>query len=287
MKCIFSIMTLFFSTTILSQNPLTIPIWPNGTKEDNGITLPEEIIEGGRLLNCRTAEMYVYLPDEEINTGTAVLICPGGGYARQAMQHEGYDFAKLLNRKGIAGIVLKYRLPNGHANIPLSDAKEAMRIIREKAAEWNINPHQIGISGFSAGGHLAATLGTHFEEQNRPDFMILFYPVITMNNRLTHKGSKENLLGNGIEDDNFSNEKQIRKTTPPTLLLLSDDDKSVPPANSILFYNGLKEKGIKASLHIFPSGGHGWGCNKDFPYYQIWQELLFNWLNTQDLLNKK
>lgn len=285
MKCIFSVMALFFSTTILSQNPIIIPVWPNGAKEDNGITLSEEIIEGGRLLNSRIAEMYVYLPNKKINTGTAVLICPGGGYARQAMKHEGHDFAKLLNQKGIAGIVLKYRLPNGHANIPLSDAQEAMKIIRSKAAEWNINPCQIGVSGFSAGGHLASTLGTHFDNQSRPDFMILFYPVITMDNRLTHKGSKENLLGKGIENDYFSNEKQIRTITPPTLLFLSDDDKSVPPENSTLFYNGLKEKGINASLYIFPSGGHGWGCNSDFIYYKTWQELLFNWLKSQNLLN--
>ena len=194
---------------IFSQNPFTIPVWPNGAKENNGIILPEKIIEGGRLLNSHTAEMYVYLPDKKINTGTAILICPGGGYARQAMQHEGHDFAKLLTRKGIAGIVLKYRLPNGHADIPLSDTKEAMNIIRQNASEWDIKANQIGISGFSAGGHLAATLGTHFDKQNRPDFMILFYPVITMDNNLTHKGSKENLLGKGIENDNFSNEKQI------------------------------------------------------------------------------
>lgn len=287
MKWLLSIMALFLSTTILSQNPVTVPVWPNGTKTDNGITLPEKIIEGGRLLNSQTAEMFVYLPDKKINTGTAVLICPGGGYARQAMQHEGHEFAKLLNQKGIAGVVLKYRLPNGHSDIPLSDAQEAMKIIRTKAAEWDINPDQVGIGGFSAGGHLASTLGTHFENPSRPDFMILFYPVITMDNRLTHKGSKENLLGKGVENDNFSNEKQIRETTPPTLLLLSDDDKSVPPANSTLFYNGLKEKGIKASMHIFPSGGHGWGCNTNFTYYDVWQEILFDWLKSQNLLDKK
>ena len=287
MKWIFSIIALFFNTMIFSQNPFTIPVWPNGAKENNGIVLPEKIIEGGRLLNSHTAEMYVYLPDKKINTGTAILICPGGGYARQAMQHEGHDFAKLLTRKGIAVIVLKYRLPNGHADIPLSDAKEAMNIIRQNAPEWDINPNQIGISGFSAGGHLAATLGTHFDNLNRPDFMVLFYPVITMDNNLTHKGSKENLLGKGIENDNFSNEKQISPATPPTLLLLSDDDKSVSPVNSTLFYNELKQKGIKASMYIFPSGGHGWGCNASFAYYKVWQELLFDWLRHQNLLDKK
>lgn len=287
MKWIFSIIALFFNTMIFSQNPFTIPVWPNGAKENNGIVLPEKIIEGGRLLNSHTAEMYVYLPDKKINTGTAILICPGGGYARQAMQHEGHDFAKLLTRKGITGIVLKYRLPNGHADIPLSDAKEAMNIIRKNAPEWDINPNQIGISGFSAGGHLAATLGTHFDNPNRPDFMVLFYPVITMDNNLTHKGSKENLLGKGIENDNFSNEKQISPATPPTLLLLSDDDKSVSPVNSTLFYNELKQKGIKASMYIFPSGGHGWGCNASFAYYKVWQELLFDWLRHQNLLDKK
>ncbi len=286
MKWIFSIMALFFSTMIFSQTPFTVPVWPNGPKESNNISAPEETIDGGRLLNSHTAEMYVYLPDKKINTGTAVLICPGGGYALQAMQHEGHDFAKLLNQKGVAGIILKYRLPNGHCNIPLDDAKEAMNIIRQKSSEWGINPNRIGVSGFSAGGHLASTLGTHFDPQNRPDFMILFYPVISMDNKLTHKGSKENLLGKGVENDNFSNEKQISKTTPPTLLLLSDDDKSVLPENSTLFYNKLKENGIDASMYIFPSGGHGWGCHKDFAYYQIWQDLLFDWMNHQKLLNK-
>ena len=159
-----------------------------------------------------------------------------------------------------------------------------MNIIRQNASEWDIKANQIGISGFSAGGHLAATLGTHFDKQNRPDFMILFYPVITMDNNLTHKGSKENLLGKGIENDNFSNEKQISPTTPPTLLLLSDDDKSVHPANSTLFYNELKQKGINASMYIFPSGGHGWGCNTNFAYYKIWQDLLFDWLRHQKFI---
>ena len=278
MKWIFSIIALFFNTMIFSQNSFTIQVWPNGTKENNGITLPEKIIEGGRLLNSHTAEMYVYLPDKKINTGTAVLICPGGGYARQAMQHEGHDFAKLLTRKGIAGIVLKYRLPNGHADIPLSDAKEAMNIIRQNASEWGIKANQIGRSGFSAGGHLAATLGTHFDKQNRPDFMILFYPVITMDNNLTHKGSKENLLGKGIENDNFSNEKQISPTTPPTLLLLSDDDQTVPPLNSILYYTALNEHHIPASLYMFPSGEHGWGFRYDFTYYQEVKDLIQKWL---------
>ena len=163
-----------------------------------------------------------------------------------------------------------------------------MKIIRSHASEWGIDPKKVGVSGFSAGGHLASTLGTHFDQQSRPNFMILFYPVISLTEMYTHQGSKINLLGDKFEDVNlikyFSNDKQVSAQTPPTLLLLSDDDKSVPTVNSTLFYNQLKKYNIPASIYIFPSGGHGWGCNKSFKYYNEWQTLMFDWLSSQKLV---
>ena len=165
---------LAVSATSWGQEPFTVKVWPDGPAEDNGITAEEKITKEGRVLNARTAELFVYLPAREKNTGAAVVICPGGGYARQAMQHEGVLFARMLAEKGVAGIILKYRLPNGHHAVPLADAQESMRIVRANAADWGIDPGKVGIAGFSAGGHLASTLGTHCDSTCRPDFMLLF-----------------------------------------------------------------------------------------------------------------
>ncbi|MBQ8424290.1 MAG: alpha/beta hydrolase [Coprobacter sp.] len=274
--------------TLSAQRSFTIAVWPDGAAEDNGI-VAEEKIENGRQLNTKTAELFVYLPEKKVNTGVAVVICPGGGYARQAMEHEGSQFAEMLQKKGVAGIILKYRLPNGHHNIPLTDAQEAVRIVRANAEKWGIDPQRVGVSGFSAGGHLASTLGTHFDEASRPDFMLLFYPVVTMG-QYTHKGSRDNLLG--AEKNNksllwlYSNELQITPDTPPALFLLSDDDAAVPPANSVQMYLAMKELGIPASMHIFPGGGHGWGCRETFAYHNEWQELMWRWLFDMNFILK-
>lgn len=266
--------------TLSAQRPFTIAVWPDGAAEDNGI-VAEEKIENGRQLNAKTAELFVYLPEKKVNTGAAVVICPGGGYARQAMEHEGTQFAEMLQKKGVAGIILKYRLPNGHHTIPLTDAQEAVRIVRANAEKWGIDSRKVGVSGFSAGGHLASTLGTHFDEASRPDFMLLFYPVVTMG-QYTHKGSRDNLLGTEKNNKSllwlYSNEQQVTPDTPPALFLLSDDDTAVPPANSVQMYLAMKELGIPASMHIFPGGGHGWGCRETFAYHNEWQELMWRWL---------
>jgi acetyl esterase/lipase len=221
-----------------------------------------------------------------------VVICPGGGYIGEAAFHEGYQFADWLNEQGIAGIVLKYRLPNGHSDIPLTDAKRAMRLVRSHANEWNIDPKKIAIAGFSAGGHLASTLGTHFDDgdakasdpverlSSRPDLMLLFYPVVSMKKNVTHIGSRSNLLGQNPDpklENLYSNELQVKANTPPTILLLSDDDGAVPTANSIQFYNALKEKKIPASMAIFPTGGHGWGMRTNVSFWKIWREMLVDW----------
>ena len=272
-----------------AEKPVVLNVWPNGAPESNEIAEPEHTNEQGHISHSKEARLYVYRPDSTKNTGTAVLICPGGGYSILAMQHEGHRYAEWLASQGITGIVLKYRMPNGHASVPLSDAQEAIRILRKQAPAWNIDPGKIGVSGFSAGGHLASTLGTHFDNTCRPAFMILFYPVITMQD-FTHEGSKQQLLGNKKENakwiENFSNEQQVRPDTPPTLIFLSDDDQTVTPKNSIAFYRSLKENRIPASLHIFPEGKHGWGMNPDFPYHETWKKLLTDWLKQRNFLDR-
>ena len=308
------IMSIFCGLALTSSfaaNNTEIALWPDGVPESNGITGPE-IVKNGMISNISTPSMTVFPADSAKNTGVALLICPGGGYSIECAGYEGTDFAQWLSENGITGIVLKYRLPNGHSNIPLKDAQQAMRIIRSRAAEWGINPAKIGISGFSAGGHLASTAGTHFDmgKQNccaektcskskkkaepqpveletfscRPDFMILFYPVISMQEALTHGGSRTNLLGNAYNRDSvnyYSNEMQVTKDTPPTLLLLSDNDKTVMPQNSVNFYTALKSHGIPASMYIFPEGGHGWGLKKDFRYHEFWKGLCMDFLKQQ------
>jgi acetyl esterase/lipase len=279
------------SFPVMSQTKFVVPLWPNGAKESNGITLPEKIENQHRIVNISEAAVTVQLPATK-NLRAAVIICPGGGYVAEAAFHEGYQFADWLNEQGIAGIVLKYRLPNGHTDIPLIDAKRAIRLVRSRAAEWNIDPNKIAVAGFSAGGHLASTLGTHFDEgdlqssdsierySSRPDMMLLFYPVISMQKGITHAGSRLNLLGpspTAQMEKLYSNELQVKPNTPPTVLFLSDDDGAVPPANSILFYNALKEDKIPASMAVFPSGGHGWGMRTNISFWKIWREMLVDW----------
>jgi acetyl esterase/lipase len=279
--------------TTLAQTKIVLPLWPNGAKESNGITAPEIVENQHSITNISEGNISVQLPEGTKATGVAVVICPGGGYIAEAAFHEGFQFADWLNQQGIAAIVLKYRLPNGHTEIPLADAKQAMRMVRAHAAEWKIDPNKIAVAGFSAGGHLASTLGTHFDLGNpsasdlleryssRPDMLILFYPVISMQNGVTHAGSRSNLLGNAPSEEliNFySNALQVKENTPPTILLLSDDDNAVPPLNSIEFYLALKAKNIPASMAIFPTGGHGWGMRTNISFWQEWRAFLLDWL---------
>ncbi|MBP1639770.1 MAG: putative xylanase [Bacteroidetes bacterium] len=279
------------SSYLMAQKQIVLPLWPNGAKESNGIIAPEKVENKHRIVNISEAAITIQRPTTKA-TGAAVIICPGGGYVGEAAFHEGYQFADWLNELGIAGIVLKYRLPNGHSDIPLIDAKRAIRLVRAHAAEWNIDPQKIAIAGFSAGGHLASTLGTHFDSgdtqspdaierfSSRPDLMLLFYPVISMKKELTHAGSRLNLLGQNPTSQLerlYSNELQVKSNTPPAILFLSDDDGAVPPANSIQFYNALKENKIPASLVIFPTGGHGWGMRTNVSFWKIWREMLTDW----------
>lgn len=269
-------------------------LWPEGAPEDNGITASETTDPEGRVRNVHVARLYVYSPAREKNTGVAVVICPGGGYGLLAMRHEGEWFARWLTDRGITGIVLKYRLPNHHAGVPLSDANRAIRWVRGKADSLGIKTDRIGIAGFSAGGHLASTAGTHFDAGNssaadplerlscRPDFMLLFYPVISFSPQGNpHIGSRNSLLGSvqtPEEVEYFSNEKQVSALTPPTFLVHCDDDPAVSPLNSIHFYSALKQHKVPTVLYIFDRGGHGWGLQEDFDYYDQWTKLLEKWL---------
>ena len=275
-----------------------LKVWPNGAPDSNGMTLPEETYEGKRVRNVSEAEMYVYLPKIGINTGAAVVICPGGGYMIEAMDHEGYDLAEWLTTQGVAGIVLKYRLPYGHDQIPLEDAQRALRIVRQKAAEWGINPAKVGIAGSSAGGHLASTAGTRFDLGKpestdplekyscRPDFMLLLYPVITFSEEFGHMGSRTNLIGTGNKwelVEKYSNELHVTPQTPPTFLILADDDGGVPPRNSIEFYMALKKNKIPAEMHIFRDGGHGFGMTKKNLPVDQWPNLFAQWMKAQGI----
>jgi acetyl esterase/lipase len=226
------------------------------------------------VFNVSVPTITVFLPPKEKANGTAVIICPGGGYHLLVIEREGRDIAREFNKRGIAAFVLKYRLPDDRIMPdksvgPLQDAQRAVQLVRERAEEWNIDPHKIGIMGFSAGGHLAATAGTHFDNGYidniqgitlRPDFMILVYPVISMADSLGHIGSREYLLGKSPSEKQimlFSNQLHVDKSTPPAFLILAGDDTVVKPENSIIFYAALKKNGIPAEMHIYESGEHG------------------------------
>lgn len=270
-------------------------LWSDRAPEDNGITASETTDPEGRVTNVSVARLYVYAPEKEKNTGLAVIICPGGGYSLLAMKHEGEWFARWLADRGITGIVLKYRLPNHHPQVPLSDASRAIRWVRGKADSWGIRPDRIGIAGFSAGGHLASTAGTHFDAgdpsaadptdrlSSRPDFMLLFYPVISLSPQGNpHIGSRNALLGSArtpVQLDFFSNEKQVTGQTPPAFIVHCDDDPAVSSLNSVRFYMALKQNKVPAVLYVFDRGGHGWGLGEEFSYYGQWTALLEKWLS--------
>ena len=189
--------------------------------------------------------------------------------------------AQWLAKNGITAVVLQYRLPNGHKEVPLEDAVEALRIVRKKANKWGVDPAKVGIMGFSAGGHLAASASNKPAVEDRPNFSILFYPVLTAGDFNTHRGSFRNLLGkkhNEAEANEWAMDKIVSEQTPPTILLLSDDDTTVPAAGSALYYAALRYHGVKAAMYVFPTGGHGWGNYDTFTYQKEWQHLLLRWL---------
>ena len=284
-----------------SQNEI-IPLWngdiPNSQKsEDKEVILSTDAT---RISLVQTPTLEVFLPTKKSNTGRAVIICPGGGYHNVVYDWEGTDIAKWFNSKGIAAFVLKYRLPNTKSvkvsyEAPLQDAQRALRIVRSQSDKWQINPNKIGIMGFSAGGHVASTLGTQFNNPNkfkettidsifaRPDFMILVYPVVTMKLDYTHKGSRLSLLGEHPSEaliNQYSNELQVTQNTPPTFIVHSGDDTAVPVENSLNLYKALKDKGVKTEMHIYPEGGHGYSLALGKGYLQTWTDRLYAWLQS-------
>ena len=265
LKSIISMLLLACSASAFSQKGTTMELWPNGAPNTNGDDKDK-------------AELTIYLPDAKKATGRAVVCCPGGGYTHLAMDHEGHQWASFFNNQGIALIVLKYRMPHGDRFVPISDAEEAMKTVRRNAEAWHINPSDVGIMGFSAGGHLASTIATHSTGDAAPNFQILFYPVITMDPGYTHKGSRDNFLGTfgeGKKDQkemkkleaDYSNDLQVNRTTSRAFLALSDDDKAVPAANGFNYYQQLYKHDVPASIHIYPTGGHGWGYRESFAFH--------------------
>ena len=274
LKVITTLLLLTSATATHAQKGMKMDLWPNGATYNS--TDKED-----------KAEMTVYLPDAKKATGRAVVCCPGGGYTHLAMDHEGHQWATFFNNQGIALIVVKYRMPHGNPMIPVSDAEQAIKTVRRNAVEWHIDRTKVGIMGFSAGGHLASTIATHSTGDAAPNFQILFYPVITMDPSFTHKGSHDNLLGTDhskkemkrLESD-YSNDLQVNRTTPRAFIALSDDDKAVPAANGFSYYEQLYKHDVPASIHIYPTGGHGWGYRESFTYhYQMIFELK-GWLDS-------
>jgi len=295
-------LNLFLLLGNISAQAKTIDIWNGNTPGAISDTSYQLITD---FKNNRTYLQQVVNPEldffpakAENNTGTAVIICPGGGYMKLSYTHEGKEIAEWFNSFGINAFVLKSRLPSDkimtHKSVgPLQDAQEAMRIVRRNANIWNIDAHKIGIMGFSAGGHLAASLSTHYADSiypsdktsARPDFSILIYPVISMDTTITHKGSRTNLLGKNPTDklvEFFSNEKNINTETPPAFLAHAMNDKAVPVQNSINYALALNEKNIPVELHIYEKGGHGFGISNPNSTESSWTKACKFWLETKN-----
>ena len=268
------------------------PLWPNGAPGSNGVSE-----------NDVPALLAFPAPQDKAN-GCGVVVCPGGGYGGLAMDHEGHQIAAWLNNRGISAWILRYRLGSKgyHHPIQKGDVLRAILTVRFQATETGVDPHRIGIWGFSAGGHLASTAATHFDASDaaatdpvekissRPDFAVLCYPVITMDEKFTHKGSRRNLFGADRYDDVdlvalLSNEKQVTSETPPTFIFHTAEDQAVPVENAIQFYAALRAHGVQASeLHIYQKGRHGVGLAETDPILKSWPDRLYDWLNTNEFL---
>lgn len=289
--------------------PVVVPLWPAGPMESSGLNETEEIKDYGSPDNHNRSVRNITEPDLEIfravkPNGCGVVIIPGGGYYAETMDGEGRDVARWFNSIGVNAFVLKYRLPNTTTHrfgpeIPLRDAQRALRLVRSHAEEWGVQSDRIGVLGFSAGGHLASTLGTHFDAGNsgaadsvdrascRPDFLVLGYPVISIDATITHAGSRNELLGKNPSDDlieRFSNELHVTTNTPPVFIFCASDDNGVKVDNSLCFYNAARAAGVSAELHIFEKGGHGFGINPNNRAGTSWPPLVESWLHERGLL---
>lgn len=292
---------ILFLHQMIAAQAITIPLYPEGkvpNYQPSGENEKRETTDILRISMVQAPDIAVYLPVKRTATGQAVVICPGGGYGILAYEWEGTEVAKWLNAKGIAAIVLKYRLPNSKSNItphlsPVMDAKRAVRLVRANAVNWHIKTNMVGIMGFSAGGHLASTLLTQFDDGDkesadsverqscRPDFGVLVYPVITMSKPIMHQGSRNNLIGSNPPAalaQQYSNELHLKKNSPPTFLIHAMDDNSVPMENSLLFFTAMKAAGISGELHVYPVGGHGFGMGLGKGAVENWTTLCETWL---------
>jgi acetyl esterase/lipase len=292
------LLILFWMPMIASAQEL-VKLYPGAIPNSRQGKLPDIAPSMRGMINrVITPELELYLPEKSNSTGVAVIVCPGGSYKVLTYEAEGVRTAKELAKKGIAAFVLKYRLPNDSTMVdkkigPLQDAQQAIRLVRENAAKWNIDTAKVGIMGFSAGGHLAATLATHYQLSYidnsdhinlRPTFVILVYPVISMQDDLTHKDSRTNLLGKNPSKqaiDLFSNELQVDKNTPPAYITHAGDDKLVDVDNSIAFYEKLRHNNVPAELHLYPKGGHGFVL-REKP--EDWMKPLFTWMENQKII---
>ncbi len=304
MKKYFLISFVFVICPLTMAQNMKMDLYPEGTIPNSISSDIQETVTTTdivRISKVQMPDISVFFPSKKNNTGTAVIICPGGGYSMLSYDWEGEDIAKFWNSRGIVAVVLKYRLPSAESQkephkTPLMDAQRAMRLVRYHAEEWNINPEKIGIMGFSAGGHLASSLCTHFDNGDphnddpveriscRPDFSMLIYPVITFTKDSQHQGSRKALVGNDKELMKFySSELQVKNDTPPAILIHSTDDKSVPVENSLLYYKALVKINIDAEMHIYPYGGHGFSLAIGKGYLTTWPERCCDWLNNLNL----
>ena len=288
---VWTVAALALCPALSAAEPAVDLLWPDGAPGAKGDAPADK------------PTIIRYLPEAEKATGAAVVICPGGGYGHLAMGHEGHDIAQWFNSMGVAGFIVDYRHRSkgyGHP-APLQDAQRAIRTVRAGAGRWNVRPDRIGVMGFSAGGHLASTAGTHFDDGDadaadpiqrvgcRPDFLILCYPVVALDEPFTHRGSQHNLLGDAPSPElvrSLSNEKQVTAKTPPTFLFHTDADKGVPPENSIYFYLALRRHGIPAELHVYEKGRHGVGLAPDMPAVSTWPHRCADWMAGRGLLER-
>ena len=302
---------MLVSIPAFTAEPLVVPIWPDRGSEadekDEKITERSKTDKPDRsITGVRWPTLTIYAPPAETATGAAVMICPGGGYGSLAIDKEGHDVARWLNTLGVTGVVLKYRLPkplekSGDVPLPLQDAQQAIRILRSRASELKIDPQRIGIMGFSAGGHLASTAATHFDAGKaeatnatlrascRPDFAILVYPVVSMQDGVGHSGSRGALLGKTPSKellDLYSNELQVTAQTPPTFLVHAKDD-GVKFENSVLFHEALKKAGVATEIQLYDKGGHGYGLGIHGGEIAQWPLRCAEWLKAQKILEKR
>lgn len=304
-KVVFLAMAIIAFNNVNAQS--VIPLYSG--KVPNSIENTEQEVknvnEGGQVRYGKVTQptLEIYLPPKEVANGSAVLVIPGGGYSIVAYTHEGIEVAKAFNKLGTAAFILKYRLPSDKTMAdktigPLQDAQQGIKTIRMRAREWGLDTAKVGVIGFSAGGHLASTLGTHLSRQVienkektniRPSFMILMYPVISLTEELMHKGSRDNLIGSAPSQELttlYSNDKQVTPQTPPTILIHAGDDGAVKVANSLRFYEALQKVKVPAEMHIYPKGGHGFGLNNKTTSDK-WMDRVENWLKAGGFLQSK